>query len=70
MHVLFPGAQAVGARQRGPALRAAEAGEASARHHGTRQGARDGAQGGQGGGHEGPQAVSQVKSNNTGLSKK
>lgn len=39
------GAQAAGARQRRPALRAAQAREAPARHHGTRQGARDRAQG-------------------------
>lgn len=39
------GPQAAGARQRGPALRAAQAGEAAAGHHGAGQGARDRAQG-------------------------
>lgn len=39
------GPQAAGAGQRRPALRAAQAGEAPARHHGARQGARDRAQG-------------------------
>lgn len=39
------GPQAAGARQRRPALRAAQAWEETARHHGAGQGARDCTQG-------------------------
>ncbi len=51
------GAQAAGARQRRPQVRAAQAREAPQGHHGARQVARGGAQGGQGGRDEGPQAL-------------
>ena len=58
IHLFFsPGPQAAGARQRGPAVRAAQAGEAPQGHHGEGQGAGDGAQGGQGGSHEGQEEV-------------
>lgn len=51
------GSQAAGARQCRFAVRIAQAGEATAHHHGSREGAGNGAQGGEGGSDARPQTL-------------